>query len=75
MTAILEMHSMYVAYLKNTAYGFIKLSAKFYNFNILCTMHVLSCLTMKAVYGIKKVPQTGYRTIFGSIENIFLELI
>ena len=42
--AILEM-SQYVAYQKNVAYFFIKLSAKSPSFNILCTMDVLSCPT------------------------------
>ena len=40
MTAILGM-PQYVAYQKNVAYAFIKLSAKSYSFNILCTMSVL----------------------------------
>ena len=40
MTAILEM-PQYVAYQKNVAYAFIKLSAKSHSFNILCTMSVL----------------------------------
>ena len=45
MAAILEM-PQYVAYQKNVAYAFIKLSAKSHSFNILCTMDVLSCPTM-----------------------------
>ena len=44
MTAILEM-LQYVAYQKNVAYTFIKLSAKPHSFNILRTMGVLSCPT------------------------------
>ena len=44
-SAILEM-PQYVAYQKNVAYAFIKLSAKSHSFNILCTMDVLSCPTM-----------------------------
>ena len=45
LTAILEM-PQYVAYLKNFVQAFIKLSAKSHNFNILCTMNVLSCPTI-----------------------------
>ena len=41
MVAILEM-AQYVAYQKNVAYAFIKLSAKSHRFNILCTVDVLS---------------------------------
>ena len=50
MVAILEIPK-YVAYLKNIAYGFIKLSAKSHSFNILCTMDVFSC------------PTTGYLAV------------
>ena len=42
MAAILEM-PQYVAYLKNIALCFIKLSSKSHSFNILYTMGVLSC--------------------------------
>ena len=42
IVAILEM-PQYVAYQKNVAYAFIKLSAKSHSFSILCTMDVLSC--------------------------------
>ena len=45
MAAILEM-PQYVSYLKNVTDGFIRLSAKFHNFNILC-IDVLSCLTVQ----------------------------
>ena len=48
MAAILEM-PQYVAYHKNVAYAFIKLSAKSHSFNILCTMDVLSCPTSKEI--------------------------
>ena len=41
MAAILEI-PQYVAYQKNVAYAFIKLSAKSNSFNILCTIDVLS---------------------------------
>ena len=44
MAAILEM-PQYVAYQINVVYAFIKLSAKFHSFNILCTMDGLSCPT------------------------------
>ena len=44
MAAIWEMPQS-VAYQKNVAYAFIKLSAKSHSFNILCTMDVLSCPT------------------------------
>ena len=42
IAAMLEI-PQYVAYLKNVDYAFIKLSAKSHNFNILCTMDVLTC--------------------------------
>ena len=42
IAAILEM-PQYVAYQKNAVYAIIKLSAKSYSFNILCTMDGLSC--------------------------------
>ena len=45
MAAILEM-PQYVAYQKNVAFAFMKLSAKSHSFNILCTMDGLSCPTM-----------------------------
>ena len=51
MAAFLEM-PQYLAYLKNIAYCFIKLSAKSHSFNILCTMNVLSCPTMTQGKGI-----------------------
>ena len=44
MAAILEM-PQYVAYQKNVAFAFMKLSAKSHSFNILCTMDGLSCPT------------------------------
>ena len=44
IAAILEM-LQYVAYQKNVAYAFTKLSAKSHSFNILCTVDVLSCPT------------------------------
>ena len=44
MAAIWEIPQS-VAYQKNVAYAFIKLSAKSHSFNILCTMDVLSCPT------------------------------
>ena len=47
MAAILEM-PQYVVYLKNIAYGFIKLSAKSHSFNILCTIDVLSFSTIQS---------------------------
>ena len=34
----------YVAYQKNVAYAYTKLSVKSHSFNMLCTMDVLSCL-------------------------------
>ena len=43
--AILEM-PQYVAYEKNVAYAFVKLSTESHSFNILCTIYVLSCHTM-----------------------------
>ena len=45
MAAILEM-LQYVAYQKNVAFAFMKLSAKSHSFNILCTMDGLSCPTI-----------------------------
>ena len=44
MVATLEM-PQYVAFLKNIAYCFIKLSAKSHSLNILCIMDMLSCPT------------------------------
>ena len=49
MAAILEM-LQYVAYQKNVAYVFIKLSEKSHSFNMLRTMDVLSCPTIKHYY-------------------------
>ena len=45
VAAILEM-PQYVAYQKNVAYAFIKLSTKSHSFNILRTMNGLSCSTI-----------------------------
>ena len=47
MAAILEM-PQYVAYQKNVAFAFMKLSAKSHSFNILCTMDVLAALLEEA---------------------------
>ena len=44
IVTILEM-PQYVAYQKNFACAFIKLSKKSHSFNILCTMDMLSCPT------------------------------
>ena len=46
MAAILQM-PQYVAYPENVAYAVIKLSAKSHNCNILCTLGVLSCSTIR----------------------------
>ena len=45
MAAIFEI-PQYMAYQKNVAYDFIKLSTQFHNFNILYTTDVLSCPTI-----------------------------
>ena len=52
MAAILEM-PQYVAYQKNVAFAFMKLSAKSHSFNILCTMDGLSCPTTLTWTGLK----------------------
>ena len=48
MVTISEM-PQYMAYQKNVAYAFIKLSAKSHSCNILCTIDVLSCPTTNSV--------------------------
>ena len=57
MAAILEM-PQYVAYQKNVAYAFIKLSAKSHSFNILCTMAGLSYPTI-----CRRVPSVRYQNL------------